>query len=284
MLAESLDYLAILPEGFYVDTTCGLGGHTRAIAARLTTGRILSLDADAESLERAKALSVEHADRITFRKARFSELDRAVAEWGAPRIHGLISDLGLNRWQLTSQERGFSFLSDAVADMRMDRSTGFTAADLVNQSSEQELCDLIFHLAEERRHARKIAKALVSARPLVTTRQIADVVASVVPRTGKLHPSTRVLQGLRMAVNAEPAELDRLLELGPEVLAPGGRWVVIAFHSLDDRKVKRCFQHLARTGKVKILTKHVVKPTTEETRKNPPSRSAVLRCCERLAG
>jgi 16S rRNA (cytosine1402-N4)-methyltransferase len=155
-----------------------------------------------------------------------------------------------------------------------------TASDLVNRSSEKELADWIFRLGEERRHARRIARATVRARPLSDSLQYAELIAAVVPRTGKLHPATRVFQALRMVVNDEEGELAALLEQAPEWIKPGGRWVVIAFQSLDDRQVKRRFQSLAREKRATILTKHVVRPGAEETRVNPPSRSAVLRALE----
>ena len=166
-------------------------------------------------------------------------------------------------------------------DMRMDRNQERTAADIVNQASERELARLFTEYGEERgKLAEKIARALVRARPIRDTRQLADVVASAVPRTGKLHPATRVFQALRMVVNDEPGELDALLRQAPRYLLPGGRWVMISFQSLDDRKVKNSFRELGRAGKAKVLTKHVVRPDAAEVRRNPAARSAVLRALE----
>jgi 16S rRNA (cytosine1402-N4)-methyltransferase len=283
MLAESLEYLAIRPEGVYVDCTCGLGNHTGAIARRLTTGRVISLDRDAESLAMAAANTADCADRITFQKSAFSGLSETMRVLGVEKVDGILADLGVSRVQLTSPERGFTLMQAGPLCMRMDREQEFSAADVVNRSTERDLSQLFMELGEERRHpAEKIARALVRARPIRDTGHLADVVSSVVPRSGKLHPATRVFQAIRMAVNDEPKELNALLEQAPEWLAPGGRWVVIAFQSLDDRQVKLKFRDLGRQSRARILTKHVVRPTDAETRKNPASRSAVLRALEML--
>jgi 16S rRNA (cytosine1402-N4)-methyltransferase len=280
MWREVLEYLTPQPGGVYVDTTCGLGGHTLLLAER--GARVVSLDRDAESLERARARALEAgvAERITFRQSRFSQLGETLEALGCGPADGMLSDLGVSRWQLTDPERGFTFQEAGPLDMRMDRGQELTAADLVNRATELELSDWIYHYAEERRAPRKIAKALVRARPIRDTRHLADVVASAVPRTGKLHPATRIFQALRMVVNAEPEELDALLELGPGWLKPGGCWVVIAFQSLDDRKVKQAFRRLGQEGRARVLTRHVVRPGEAEVRENAASRSAVLRALE----
>lgn len=283
MAEESVAYLRLVDGGVYVDTTAGLGGHTGLIARRLKSGTVISLDRDAETIEKARANTLDCAGRIIFRHSRFSQLGETLKALGHGKVDGILSDLGVSRWQLTSPERGFSFQQDGPLDMRMDRGQELTASDLVNRASETDLANWIFQYGEERRHARRIAKATVKARPVRSNLHLAEVIASVVPRTGKLHPATRVFQALRMVVNDEEGELDALLEQAPEWIKPGGRWVVIAFQSLDDRKVKRRFQALAREHRAVILTKHVVRPGAEETRANPPSRSAVLRAIE-MAG
>jgi 16S rRNA (cytosine1402-N4)-methyltransferase len=165
--------------------------------------------------------------------------------------------------------------------MRMDRSQGLTAADLVNELSERELADLIFQLGEERR-SRRISRAIVRARPVLTTRRLAEVVEAAVPRTGRIHPATQTFMALRLKVNAELEELDELLRMAPGRLRPGGRFVVLTFMSTEDRKVKQVFQALARAGEAKILTKHVVKPSEAEILRNAASRSAKLRAIERV--
>jgi len=201
---------------------------------------------------------------------------QALAAEGLTQVNGLLADLGVSRYQLTEGERGFSLMADGFLDMRMDRSQEQTAADIVNYESEKQLADLIFQLGEERR-SRRIARAIVRARPIKTTGQLAKLIESAVPRTGKLHPATQTFMALRIAVNQENEELDALLAAIPTLVKPGGRVVVLTFMSLEDRKVKQSFQALAREGRVDILTRHVVRPSEEEVRDNPPSRSAKLR-------
>jgi 16S rRNA (cytosine1402-N4)-methyltransferase len=227
----------------------------------------------------ARQATLPYAERIRFHHGRFTELRDAVREAGLEKVDGLLADLGVSRYQLTEPARGFSFLSDGPLDMRMDQSTGMTAGDLINQAAEKALADLIFQLGEERR-ARKVARALVRARPIRSTLHLADVVERAVPRTGRLHPATKTFMALRMFVNDEPGELDRLLALGPELLKTGGRMVVISFMSFDDRKVKERFRELGREARAKVLTKHPLQPTEEEVARNPASRSAKLRALE----
>jgi 16S rRNA (cytosine1402-N4)-methyltransferase len=281
MLSEAIEFLNVKPEGRYLDCTCGLGGHTRAIAEQLTTGRVLSLDRDAESLEKARANTAGLHDRIEFRQTEFSKLAEALqaAQWGP--VDGVLADLGISRYQLTEPERGLSLMSKGPLDMRMNRQDELTAADVVNRATEQELSRIFVEFGEEKpATAQRLARAILRARPVRDTLQLAEVVATVIPRGGKIHPATRVFQSLRMVVNAESEELDAMLAAAPQWLKDGGRWVVIAFQSLDDRKVKNAFRDLAKTGKATVLTKHVVRPGPAETRRNPASRSAVLRALE----
>ncbi len=279
LLDESLEYLAIRPDGIYLDCTAGLGGHTGAIARRLTTGKVISCDRDAESLETARANTADVAERIEFVHAAFADLPEALRSRGVGPVDGLLADLGVSRVQLTSAGRGFSFLSEGPVDMRMDRTQETTAADIVNYSAEKELADLIFQLGEERR-SRRIAKAIVRARPIRSTSHLAEVIERAVPRTGPIHPATQTFMALRLAVNRELEHLDALLDSLPELVKPGGRVVVITFMSLEDRKVKRSFQELARFDRASVLTKHVVRPSEREVQQNPPSRSAKLRALE----
>jgi 16S rRNA (cytosine1402-N4)-methyltransferase len=279
MLAESLDYLAIQPAGIYLDATAGLGGHTAEIARRLTTGLVISNDRDAESLETARRNTIEWQDRIRFHHGKFSSLPSALAAFSLQKVDGILADLGVSRYQLTDPERGFSLMASGPLDMRMDRSQETTAAELINFTSEHELADLIYQFGEERR-SRKIARAIVRARPIHTTEELAAVIERAVPRTSKLHPATQTFMALRLVVNDEPGELDQLLSLAPDLLNSGGRIVVITFMSLEDRRVKRSFQALAHSGRANLLTKHVVRPTDEEVKNNPPSRSAKLRALE----
>jgi len=276
MLRECLEYLAIRPDGVYLDASCGLGGHTGAIARQLDSGFVIACDRDAESLELARANTADIAPRIRFHHVLFSRVGTTLQAESVPQLDGLLADLGVSRFQLTEGARGFSLMADGPLDSRMDRSQGPTAADLVNSGTEKELADLIYKLGEERR-SRKIARAIVRARPVTTTGQLAKLIESAVPRTGKLHPATQTFMALRIAVNRENEELDALLASIPQLVKAGGRVVFITFMSIEDRAVKRAFQALERAGQARILTRHVVRPTDEEIRENPPSRSAKLR-------
>src|SRR5258708_3063771 len=240
MLAESLEYLAIRPDGIYVDATAGLGGHTRAIAERLTTGLVLANDRDPGSLATARQNTAGLEGRIRFHQGGLSDSRIARAAMEIAKVDGLLADLGVSRYQLTEPERGFSLAGEGPLDMRMDRSQGIPAGEIVNTWAEKALADLIYQLGEERR-SRRISRAIVRARPLRTTRDLARVIEEAVPRTGRLHPATQTFMALRLAVNEELEELDSLLEIAPEVAANGGRIVVVTFMSLEDRKVKRRF-------------------------------------------
>src|SRR5450432_1957187 len=276
MPEEAISLLGIRPEGIYLDATAGLGGHTALMAQRLTTGYVIASDRDAKSLALARRNTDAWAQRICFHYGSFGTLGDAVRQAGFEKVDGLLADLGVSRYQLTAPERGFSFSADAALDMRMDQTMGGTAADLVNQTDEKTLADLIFQFGGERR-ARKVARAIVRARPIRSTLHLADVVERAVPRTGHLHPATKTFQALRMAVNDEPGELNRLLEIGPELLVSGGRMVVISFMSFDDRQVKEKFRALGREGRAAILTKRPLQPSEQESARNSASRSAKLR-------
>ncbi len=279
MLSECLEYLALRPDGIYCDATAGLAGHSGAIARRLTAGLVVACDRDAESLEQARANTVDCGERIQFVQTRFSGLRSALDREGIGKVDGLLADLGVSRYQLTSAERGFSLMNEGPVDMRMDRAEEMTAADLVNFSSERELADLIYQLGEER-GGRQIARALVRARPIRDTLHLAKIVESVRHRTSGIHPATRTFMALRIAVNREREELDALMAQVVDVVKPGGRVVVLTFMSTEDRVVKVRFRELQAEGRGRILTKHVVPPSETEVRENPPSRSAKLRAIE----
>ena len=279
MVAEVLQYLAIRPGGAYLDATLGLGGHAREVARHLTTGLLIGNDRDAESLEMARENLAEFGSRVHLHYGDFSALPQAVAEEGLERVDGLLADLGVSRHQLTAAHRGFSLGSDGPLDMRMDRSTRLTAEDLVNYTAETALADLIYQFGEERR-ARKIARAIVRARPIRSTLHLAGVVERAVPRTGRIHPATQTFQALRLAVNQEQPQLDALLEVAPRIVSRHGRIVIISFMSLEDRKVKEAFRSLARDDRATILTKHPIRPSDDEIRLNRNARSSKLRAVE----
>lgn len=281
MLQESLEYLAIRPHGIYVDVTAGLGGHTKAIAERLEKGLVIASDRDPESLEIARANVASHSERIRFFCGPFKKLPEALEENGVEVVDGVLADLGASRYQLRSPERGFSLIEDGPLDMRMDRAQSLTAADLVNELPEKALADLIYQFGEERR-SRRIARAIVRARPILRTGRLAQVIEEAVPRTGKLHPATQTFMALRLKVNGELEQLRELLRLAPDRIRAGGRFVVLTYMSVEDREVKQAFRSLARTGRAKILTKHVVKPKQKEIKENAASRSAKLRALEQV--
>lgn len=277
---ETLDGLALPPGATVVDATAGLGGHTGLLAQQAGGGMVIACDRDPESLEICRQNTAEWAARIRYVQARFSELLEKLDGMGVLPVDGLVADLGVSRFQLTAPERGFTLMADGPLDMRMDRSGGGeTAAEIVNYSSERDLADLIFRLGDERR-SRRIARALVRARPIRSTRHLAEVIESVVPRTGKLAPGTQTFMALRRAVNEEGEELKALLAALPALVRPGGRVAVISFMSIEDRMVKQAFQSLGREGRGVVVTRHVVAPTEEEVRGNPASRSAKLRILE----
>jgi len=278
---EAIEFLAVRPDGCYLDVTTGLGGHTEAIAKRLTTGRVIACDRDSESLEESRKRLEPHGERVLMAHARFSELEAVLSRWEIPGVDGLLADLGASYYQMTEPERGFGFSVEGPLDCRMDRREGETAAELLNRLSEKELANLIYRLGAEGR-SRKLARAIVRARPIHGTRELARVIESVSPwsKRGRLHPATKTFMALRIAVNQELEELDRLLESLPRLVKSGGRAVIISFHSDEDRRVKNAFRELARQGRAAVLTKKVHRPQEKEIRENPPSRSAKLRAVQ----
>ena len=281
LLDEAIRWLRIEPDGIYADSTVGSGGYAEAILERLTTGRLIAIDWDPQAIDRARERLRRHGEKVLFSRASYGTLGEILAAFGVSRVQGIAADLGVSSEQLTDAGRGFSFGTDGPLDMRMSPEHSMTAARIVNHYGEKPLAELIYQLGEERR-SRRIARAIVRARPLAGTKQLADVIERAAPRTSRqrIHPATQTFQALRIAVNDELGELGKLLEQAPRLLAPGGRLVVVSFHSLEDRMVKRAFQDGARQGRLKILTKHVVRPDEEEVRNNPASRSARLRAAE----
>ncbi|MGA2300077.1 MAG: 16S rRNA (cytosine(1402)-N(4))-methyltransferase RsmH [Candidatus Acidiferrum sp.] len=287
MLEEVLEWLRIEPDGIYVDATLGAGGHSAAIAARLSSGRLISLDRDAQALAIARERLKEFASRVTFVHTAFSRIAEAVQGLGIAKVDGVLADLGVSSMQLDQPERGFSFREAGPLDMRM--SSGelaedeLTAEEIVNRWPEKELADLLYREAEEH-DSRRIARGIVRARPIRDTAHLATVVAGVRKQWGrqKLHPATKTFLALRIAVNRELEELGQFLSRTPATLNSGGRWVVLTYHSREDRPVKRAFQDADKAGTLKVLTKHVIVPGPEEQGANPRSRSAKLRCAEKV--
>lgn len=299
LLNECIEALAIRPDGIYLDGTAGGGGHSSAIAARLTTGRLIALDQDPDAIaaagERLKGLPAQLV------QANFRETKAVLERLGIPGIHGALLDLGVSSHQLDDAARGFSYLEDAPLDMRMSQS-GPTAADLVNTASREELCRILRDYGEEP-YAWNIAGRITARRetqPITTTLQLADVIAGALPpavRRKHKNPSRRAFQALRIAVNGELDALSEGLDAIFDCLVPGGRLAVITFHSLEDRLVKQRFAAWATActcppeypvcvcggkAKAKLVNRKPIKATEAEQQANRRSRSAMLRVAEKL--
>lgn len=297
MLAEALAGLAIRKDGFYVDCTFGRGGHSRAILQRLGDGgRLLALDKDPAAVGSAAARALLEDPRCAIEHGSSAELRAWVDRHGeVGAVAGVLMDLGVSSPQLDDPVRGFSFLRDGPLDMRMDTSRGPTAAEWLETVAEDELVTVLKEYGEER-FARRIARAVVAARPIETTRQLAALIEKAVPvREKNKHPATRSFQAIRIAINGELMALEQALTQAVEVLGPGGRLVVISFHSLEDRIVKRFIReqergrqvpsHLPLLNEHKPRLKRVGKallPDAAEIENNPRARSAVLRVAERV--
>ena len=272
-------------EGWVIDATVGMGGHAEAIlSAGGGSVRLLGLDADPAALSQARERLASFGDRVALEHASFGRLEGAAAAHGISRARAILLDLGVSSWQLERSGRGFSFQSDEPLDMRLDPTTGDTAATLVNRLSEAELARIIFEYGEEP-HARRIARAIVRRRPLARTGDLVAAVRGAVPRAAwprRLHVATRAFQAVRMAVNDEPGALRHALAQAPALLAGGGRLGVISFHSGEDRIVKQTFRALEPAGFAE-LEPSPRQPTDDEVRANPRARSAKLRVLERLS-
>jgi 16S rRNA (cytosine1402-N4)-methyltransferase len=284
LVAEVVEWLRIRPEGTYVDATCGTAGHAIEIARRLTTGRLVALDRDPRALEIARERLKPYEEKVVLVHAEFSRIGEVAGDLKLPPLDGVIADLGVSSLELDSPERGFSFRWAAPLDMRMNPDTPLTADEIVNQWSEKELADLLYQKAEER-DSRRIARAIVRSRPIRDTEHLATVVAGARKARGrqKLQPATKTFLALRNAVNREEEELEQFLSRTPATLNIGGRWIVLSYHSLEDRPVKRAFQKLEREGSFHVLTRKVIVPGEEEIRNNPRSRSAKMRVAEKIA-
>jgi len=287
MVAEVLDLLAPGRGGLFVDCTVGLGGHSRAL---LETGatRVLGLDRDPSALAIAAETLAAYRDRVELVHADYRELDRVLSTRGIVSVHGTLADLGVSSMQLDADGRGFSFRRDEPLDMRMDQTSGSSAADWLRTVDEQDLANVIFQYGEER-YSRRIARAIVTARvsaPVETTGQLATIVRRAIPRRGyeRIDPATRTFQALRIWINRELEGLDTFLIGAARRLLQGARLAVITFHSLEDRIVKHTFRAIEKAEEaMRILTKRPLVPADAELARNPRARSAKLRAIERVA-
>jgi len=284
LVEETVHWLAIKPGGLYVDATVGLGGHAIEIVRRLGAGgQFVGLDRDAAALEIARVRLAEFGDKVTLVHANFSQIGEVFAERRLRPADGVLADLGVSSMQLDTGERGFSFRERGPLDMRMDRGMEETADEIVNTVEEKALADLLYQLGEER-DSRRIARSIVRARPIRDTEHLATVVAGARKVRGrqKLHPATKTFLALRIAVNREMEELGQFLSRVPATLSQQGRWVMLSYHSLEDRPVKQCFQKLAHDGVLKILTKKVIQASDAEIAANPRARSVKMRAAEKI--
>ncbi len=299
LLEEAVSSLSVRGEGLYLDATFGRGGHSRAILAELTEqGRLFTLDKDPQAISVGMEKWSEDP-RFSIVQGSFAEMDRMVQEWGIERnLDGILLDLGVSSPQLDDPERGFSFRKDGPLDMRMDPTTGVSAAQWLNDASEREMSRVFWEFGEER-HARRIARSIVKVRQqqcLETTTQLAGLIESTIGKREKKHPATRCFQAIRIFVNNELGDLAAGLIAAIRQLRPGGRLVVISFHSLEDRLVKRTFREAVRPGKVRRnipehpdwspslkLVGKPIRPSENEISANPRARSAIMRVAEKLA-
>jgi 16S rRNA (cytosine1402-N4)-methyltransferase len=282
LAAEAVEWLRIRPEGTYLDATTGTAGHSIEIARRLTSGRLVCIDRDPQALEIAREQLKDFGEKVILVHAEFSQIGDVARERG--KFDGVLADLGISSLELDSPERGFSFRYAADLDMRMNPNAELTAAEIVNEWPEKQLADLLYQKAEEN-DSRRIARAIVRARPIRDTEHLATVVAGVRKVRGRqrLHPATKTFLALRIAVNREEEELEQFLSRTPATLNLGGRWVVISYHSREDRPVKRAFQQLEREGVFRVLTRKVIVPSETEIAANPRARSAKMRVAEKVA-
>jgi len=295
LLKEAIDFLAVKRGGTYLDATVGLGGHSFEIAKRLgARGHLIGLDKDPAALARAgevlgsagvpPATTAEATKwpTVTLIHGSFAEVGERVAP---ASLDGMMADLGVSSLQLGDPARGFSFQAEGPLDMRMNPMSGDTAEQVVNHIDERELADVIYEFGEERR-SRRIARAIVRSRPIRTTKQLVEVVSAAARsmkwKHERIHPATRTFQALRIFVNRELDDLKALMEAVPRLLKPGGRLVVISFHSLEDRIVKDAMREGAKDMHFRLLTKKPVTASEVEIESNPRSRSAKMRAAERL--
>lgn len=284
MVEEVLQHLEPARGGVFVDCTVGLGGHARALLEH-GASRLIGLDRDPSALAHAREALSNYADRVELVHRDYRDIAEVLDSRALPEVNGVLVDLGVSSMQLDSPGRGFSFRRDDPLDMRMDTTSGATAAEMLAGADEQTLANVIYEFGEER-HARRVARAIIAARgeaPIETTGRLADVVRRAVPRKGytRIDPATRTFQAIRIWVNGELDRLDDFLGVAAKRLRPGGRLVAITFHSLEDRIVKHTLRSLQSAGEITIRTKRPVVPAESEVERNARARSAKLRAAER---
>ena len=302
MLDEVISHLRPGKGGLFVDATVGMGGHSEAIMSSAAGARLIGLDADPDAARISAGRLERFGDRVSIVNANFSEIDNVLEERGAKGADGIIADLGVSSRQIFAGGRGFSFRADEPLDMRMDTSLKTTAADIVNTADAKEITAILKGFGEER-FAGAVAAAIVKSReksPVLTARALGIIVSDAIPKRfhpPRAHPATRTFQALRIKVNDEMGALKTFMEQAPRLLNAGARMVVISFHSLEDRMVKRAFSFLSadcvcppglpecgcgKTRTLKIITKKPLEPSADEVRQNPRARSAKIRAAERV--
>jgi len=281
LLDEVMQYLNLRTDGRYVDATFGAGGHTREVLERTSPGgRVLAIDQDETAIAQGRIDLQSYGSRLEFVKSNFRNIEAIVLENGFAGLDGILADIGVSSMMLDDPLRGFSFMREGPLDMRMDLDQPLTAADVLNNYSEKEIANILFNYGEERR-SRQIASSIVRSRPLSRTTDLTRAIERILGgrRYGKIHPATRTFQALRIFVNDELKSLETFLDSSMKVLRPGGRLVLISFHSLEDRIVKNKFRTPVVPGIA--LTRKVVTAALEEINRNPRSRSARLRAWEK---
>ena len=279
---EAISFLDINPDGIYVDGTCGLGGHSKIILKNLSSkGTLISIDVDQEALRICKNSFNGSLKKIYIKKNSYSNLPEILKEMNIDKVNGILLDLGLSSLQLDSNDRGFSYKNHCHLDMRFDQSSEITAATLINNSTQSELANIIFYNGEERR-SRAIAKKLTQSLPIHNVQELVQIIKSCTPPKVRNRTIARVFQAFRIALNNELGRLSEFLSNYIDFLEKGGKIVIISFHSLEDRLVKRNFKYFSKNGHLKILTKKPIIASTEEVNANRRSKSAKLRCAEKI--
>jgi 16S rRNA (cytosine1402-N4)-methyltransferase len=284
MLEEVLGFIEGENKKILVDGTFGGGGHTQAILEKYPDLRVIGIDLDDDALERGEALKKRHPEKLSLHKGNYRDIDAFLKIEDVPAVDGVLLDLGISSDLVSDSGRGFSFQYDAPLDMRMDKTSGLTAGDVLNRYSKEDIARVFYEYGEERK-SRQLAELVVQYRrknKIQTTTELVELAKKAIRGRGRVHPATKVFQALRIEVNDELNSLSEFLKKSLSCLSCGGRVLIISFHSLEDRMVKNFFREREKEGSLKIITKKPIVPSFEETRRNPRSRSAKLRVAERV--